>query len=123
MLIDLHCWKSDLSVIIDCANANGFFNASKPKAILVSSSLEGWAMFVPVLEVEGVKIAYSGSVRNLGLTLDDFLRAVPSEIFAGIRALWPSARFTPSLTALGEVFPVATHDLLLSGTRRTFCCS
>lgn len=103
VFLDMRMLRHDLSAVSAWAKDNRLkLNAGKTKAIVFSSS--SWARDIPELEFEGVSIRYVDSVKNLGLTLESRLGwdchagNVSAKVFAGLRNMWPSARFLPVKT-------------------------
>ena len=113
--------KLDLSAVSAWAKENRLkLNAGKTKAIVFSSG--SWARDIPELEFEGVTVHYVDNVNNLGLTIESRMgwechaNKVSAKIFAGLRNMWPLARF----------IPIRTRELLVKSLlmpHLTYCCS
>lgn len=118
--LDMSLLKSDLSAVSAWAKENRLkLNAGKTKAIVFSSG--SWARELPEIEFEGASVNYVDSVNNLGLTLESRMgwashaSKVSAKVFAGLRNMWPSARF----------IPVRTRELLVKSLlmpHMTYCC-
>lgn len=100
---DMRLLDSDLAAVTAWAKENRLrLNAGKTKAIVISTGT--WAKDIPRVVFGGEEIVYEDHVLNLGLTVDSRLawtqhaQSVSSKIFAGLRNMWPSARFIPQET-------------------------
>jgi len=118
--LDMSHLSSDLAAVSAWAKENRLkLNAAKTKAIVFSSS--GWAENIPEVVFEGTSVPYADSVKNLGLmiesrlTWDAHARSVSAKVFAGLRNMWPVARFMPL-----ETRELLVKSLLLP--HLTYCC-
>jgi len=101
--MDMSFLRADLSKISAWARVNRLkLNASKTMAMGFSTN--SWAADIPELVFEGVTVHYTECAKNLGLTIDNRMNwekhanQVSAKVFAGLRNMWPSARFLPLKT-------------------------
>lgn len=92
----------DLQAVCEWARENKLeLNAAKSKAIIIGSRDSN---SFPTIKLYGVEIAYSKSVKNLGLVMNsmsswtDHVAKISQRIFIGLRSLWPLSRSTPLRT-------------------------